>query len=97
MLTFDLKNSFILVVLREVTSQTEITPYIHVLMNHAPYFIDFSGGLKSFSMDGVEQINHVHWKVFFRRTNHKKKQKRTISDQVSNNYIYYCIIDTLNS
>ena len=63
--------------------EKKITPYIHVLMNHVPSFIDYFGGLKAFEMDGVEQLNHVHRKVFFRCTNHKKKEKRTISDQIS--------------
>ena len=67
---------------REVTSEKKITPYIHVLMNHVPFFVQKYGGLKPFQMDEVEQINHIHRKIFFRRTNHKKKIKRTITDQV---------------
>uniref|UniRef100_U9T615 Uncharacterized protein n=1 Tax=Rhizophagus irregularis (strain DAOM 181602 / DAOM 197198 / MUCL 43194) TaxID=747089 RepID=U9T615_RHIID len=48
----------------------DITPYMHVLINHIPEFIKLHGhfGLAAFSCAGVEKKNHDQVSAFFRKT-----------------------------
>ena len=58
---------------RFYTLDEEITPYIHVFIYHTQFFMDKYGTLGPFEMEAVEQLNHVNKLVFFKASNHGKK------------------------
>ena len=47
-----------------------MTPYLHVFVNHVPYFMRKYGSLYPFQMEEVEQLNYIHKLVFYRSSNH---------------------------
>ena len=47
-----------------------ITPYMHVLMNHFPEAMALHGDLNLFSMQGLEKLNDQVTQWYFRSTNH---------------------------
>ncbi|XP_060083702.1 uncharacterized protein LOC132562943 [Ylistrum balloti] len=49
----------------------DITPYIHALRYHVSELIKFHGNLVSFSQQGLEKMNDIITKSYFRATNHK--------------------------
>lgn len=51
-----------------------ITPYMHVLMNHIPEAMKIHGNLSLLSMQGVEKTNDQVTQWYFRCTNHYSKQ-----------------------
>ena len=67
---------------RSTTFDKDITPYIHVFVYHAHYFVEWYGSLKPFEMEAVEQLNYVNKLVFFGASN-KGKENYTITEQVS--------------
>ena len=66
---------------RNTTFDKDITPYIHVFVYHAHYFVERFGSLKAFEMEAVEQLNYVNKLVFFGASN-KGKENFTITEQV---------------
>ena len=47
---------------------TNITPYMHLLVNHAPDLIERHGSFSIFSAQGLEKLNHPI--DYFKTTNH---------------------------
>lgn len=58
----------------EVYMYKNITPYMHVLMNHFPESMKFHGNLNLFCMQGVEKMNSEVTQWYFRSTNHHSLQ-----------------------
>ena len=50
---------------------SNVTPYIHALMNHVSEFMTLHGSIAPFTQQGLEKYNDVTTKDFFRSTNHK--------------------------
>ena len=48
-----------------------VTPYIHLLACHIPEFLKQYGTIAPFSQQGVEKLNDLITKDYFRSTNHK--------------------------
>ena len=48
-----------------------VTPYIHAMACHVGDFICIHGGILPFTQQGMEKLNDVFTKVYFRATNHK--------------------------
>ena len=68
---------------RQLTFDDDVTPYIHVFVNHVADFIDKYGCLGPFEMEAVEQLNYVNKLVFFKVSNHGRgKCDFTITEQV---------------
>ena len=67
---------------RATTFDKDITPYIHVFVYHAHYFVEHYSTLKSFEMEAVEQLNYVNKLVFFGASN-KGKENYTVTEQVT--------------
>ena len=79
-----LENTLIILYLRQLTFEDDVTPYIHVFVNHVAYFIRKFGCLGPFEMEAVEQLNYVNKLVFFKASNHGKgNSPYTITEQVS--------------
>ena len=57
-------------------------PYIHVFVNHVPYFMRKYGSLYPFQMEEVEQLNYIHKLVFYRSSNHGR-DNYSVTQQVS--------------
>ena len=53
---------------------TNITPYIHAMMNHVPEFLKIHGSILPFTQQGLEKYNDITTKMYFRSTNHKGTQ-----------------------
>ena len=47
-----------------------VTPYIHVLTCHIPEFLTKYGTIAPFSQQGLEKLNDIITKHYFRGTNH---------------------------
>ena len=61
-----------------------MTPYIHVFVNHTGHFLRKYGSLGPFEMEAVEQLNYVNKLVFFKASNHgKRNSPYTITEQVT--------------
>ena len=58
----------------EVYHASNVTPYIHALMNHVPEFLKLHGGILQFTQHGLEKYNDVMMKQYFRATNHRGQQ-----------------------
>ena len=74
-------NRIFLYNFRTTTFDKDITPYIHVFICHAHYFLERYGTLKSFEMEAVEQLNYVNKLVFFGASN-KGKENYAVTEQV---------------
>ena len=48
---------------------SDVTPYIHALVNHIPEFIKLHGNVNFFNQQGLEKFNYVCTKIFFRGKN----------------------------
>ena len=69
----------------------QLTPYMHVLINHAPEFAAKYGSLKGFEMEDIEYQNYENKMIFFGASN-KMTGKAYTSVQVTNlNFIYKII------
>ncbi len=49
---------------------TNVTPYIHAMMNHVPEFMSLHGSILPFTQQGLEKYNDVVTKDYFRSTSH---------------------------
>lgn len=47
-----------------------VTPYIHLLVHHIPEFLKLHGSLVPFSQQGLEKLNDIITKHYFKSTNH---------------------------
>ncbi len=70
---------------------TNVTPYMHVLVNHVPEMLQKYGSISGFTQQGLEKHNDLATKMFFRSTNHHKKdalmqlmRKRTSNEVIQN-------------
>ena len=55
----------------EVYQRKDITPYMHVLMNHIPEALKIHGCIAKFSQQSLEKLNDITTCWFFRSTNHR--------------------------
>jgi len=54
------------------TYQTKnVTPYMHIYANHVAESIKINGDINRFSQQGLEKLNDLITKWYFRGTNHK--------------------------
>jgi len=81
-----------------------ITPYMHVLINHIPEFMEKhqQWGVQSFSCAAVEKKNHQHVSHFFRQTlkdGGNSEGKSAIVDilEHENRILFYMFDDTATS
>ncbi|XP_069103679.1 uncharacterized protein [Argopecten irradians] len=49
----------------------DITPYMHILFYHVAELIEIHGNISKFTQQGLEKMNDVCTKAYFRSTNHK--------------------------
>lgn len=56
----------------KVYQKRHVTPYIHVLVAHVPDLLARFGSIGRFTQQGLEKLNDVTTKTYFRSTNHKK-------------------------
>ena len=49
-------------------AQDEVTPYIHILVDHCPKLAEIHGPLDIFACDGLEKKGHLFQMFFWRRT-----------------------------
>jgi hypothetical protein len=54
---------------REGYQPKNITPYLHVLLYHVPYFVSRYGNLSQFSGQGVEKANDIVKQIHHTKTN----------------------------
>ncbi len=77
----------------------DITPYMHVFMNHLPECIEMYHNINHFSQQAMEKLNDTVTILFFRSTNHRnteaftqvmKKQNRLsmLSDTYKENAVF---------
>ena len=50
---------------------SNVTPYIHAMMNHVPEFLRLYGSIVPFTQQGLEKYNDITTKIYFRSTNHQ--------------------------
>ena len=55
----------------ETYHDSNVTPYIHALMNHVSEFLTIHGSILPFTQQSLEKYNDVTTKDFFRATNHR--------------------------
>ena len=55
----------------EIYQTKHVTPYMHTLVYHIPKFISLHGSLARFSQQGLERLNDIITKDYFRSTNHR--------------------------
>lgn len=53
---------------------TNITPYIHAMMNHVSEFMHLHSSILPFTQQGLEKYNDIITKSYFRCTNHRGEQ-----------------------
>ena len=58
-----------------------MTPYMHVLINHAPEFAEKYGSLTGFEMEDIEYLNYENKLIFFGASN-KLSANTYCSEQV---------------
>ena len=51
---------------------THVTPYMHVLTVHVPELLMKYGSIAYFTQQGLEKLNDMTTKMYFRATNHHK-------------------------
>ena len=56
---------------------SNVTPYIHALMNHVPEFFKTYGSIVPFTQQGLEKYNDITTKIHFRSANHQGIQSLT--------------------
>ena len=52
---------------------TNVTPYMHVLVNHVPELLLKFGSISEFTQQGLEKLNDITTKMYFRSTNHHRQ------------------------
>ncbi|CAG8787827.1 35873_t:CDS:2 [Gigaspora margarita] len=88
-------------IIKGLYTPSDITPYMHVLINHVPEFIDIHSqwGLGAFSCQPVEKKNHQHVSTFFAKTlkdgGEKNFQKSAIMEilKMENRALYFWRFD----
>jgi len=55
-----------------------VTPYIHLLTSHIPEFLEKYGTIAPFSQQGLEKLNDIITKDYFRGTNHRNCLKQIL-------------------
>ncbi len=63
---------------REGYSKACVTPYMHVMMYHAPVLMLAHNGIKSFTTQGVEKVNDELKRIYFQRCNKALAAKQTL-------------------
>ncbi|KAJ8019299.1 hypothetical protein HOLleu_42180 [Holothuria leucospilota] len=56
----------------EVYLSKDVTPYMHVLINHVPDALRLHGNISNFSQQGLEKLNDNVTSWFFRSSSHVK-------------------------
>ena len=56
----------------EVYQKQHVTPYIHVFVAHVPDLLARFGSISQFTQQGLEKLNDMTTKSYFRSTNHRK-------------------------
>ena len=51
-----------------------VTPYIHAMFNHVGEFMEMHGSILPFSQQGLEKLNDVMTKHYFRATSHQNEK-----------------------
>ena len=80
---------------RSVLFDDQLTPYMHVLINHVPEFGEKYGSLSAFEMEDIEYLNYENKLIFFGASNKLSRNTYT-SEQVrffgNLSKIYFTII-----
>lgn len=58
-----------------------VTPYIHALMNHVGQFMRIHGGVLAFTQQGLEKLNDVMTKNFFRSSCHREEALKQLVEK----------------
>ena len=76
---------------------TNVTPYIHAMMNHVPEFLWLHGSILPFTQQGLEKYNDITTKMYFRSTNHKGTDalQQIMEKQNRLEYLQNCGISTI--
>ncbi|POG58477.1 hypothetical protein GLOIN_2v1488574 [Rhizophagus irregularis DAOM 181602=DAOM 197198] len=94
------KNNFV----RGMYRTQDVTPYIHVLVNHVGEFLEIHQefGLAAFSCSAVEKKNHMQVCLYFQNTlkdgGHENSQKSAILEMLEheNQQLYFALNETPN-
>ena len=70
---------------RQVLFDDQMTPYMHVLINHASEFGEKYGSLTGFEMEDIEYLNYENKLIFFGASN-KLSGNTYTSEQVHDTY-----------
>ena len=66
------------------------TPYVHIFVEHVPYFISKLKNLSNFSLQGLEKKNDILKNNFFRKTNrHKNEFTTTLLESINREELIY--------
>lgn len=65
----------------ELYHASNMTPYIHTMMNHVPEFMRIHHSIVPFTQQGLEKYNDVMTKQYFRATNHDGKALKQIMEK----------------
>ena len=61
-----------------------VTPYMHALVQHVPQFLRQYGNLAIFNQQGLEKLNQIQTKDFFRSTNYRGSEALVMLLQKNN-------------
>ena len=64
-----------------VYQSKEVTPYIHALMNHVGQFMQIHGSILLFTQQGLEKLNDVVTKNFFRSSCHRDEALKQLIEK----------------
>ena len=64
-----------------VYQSKEVTPYIHALMNHVGQFMQSHGSILPFTQQGLEKLNDVVTKNFFRSSCHRDEALKQLIEK----------------
>lgn len=77
----------------QVYQAKDVTPYMHVLMNHISDSLKLHGNLTHFSQQAMEKLNDTITSLFFRSTNHRNTEAFIQVVQKQNRLTYLSVYD----
>lgn len=61
----------------DIYQTRHVTPYIHAMVSHVPEFLQLYGTIAPFTQQGLEKLNDITTKDYFRGSNHQKEAALT--------------------
>ena len=79
------------IVCRTYLFEDQLTPYMHVLINHSAEIAQHYGNLTAFEMEEIEYMNYENKLIFFGASN-KLSNNTYTSEQVIYEEVYLCFL-----